>query len=78
MQCGIFNLNCVKDNQRLYENGLILHLVRENLAREKSRFSYKYKSSVRRYSAVQYFILPQCSAVRYKVLVMAVKKHKVA
>ena len=30
IQCGIFNLNCVKDTQRLYQNGLILHLVREN------------------------------------------------
>ena len=30
IQCGIFNLNRVKDTQRLYQNGLILHLVREN------------------------------------------------
>ena len=27
---GNFNLNRVKDTQRLYRNGLILHLVREN------------------------------------------------
>ena len=30
IQYGIFNLNCVKDTQRLYQNGLILYLVSEN------------------------------------------------
>ena len=29
-QGPLVNLNCVKDTQRLYQNGLILHLVREN------------------------------------------------
>ena len=30
IQCQIFNSNRVKDTKRLYQNGLILHLEREN------------------------------------------------
>ena len=80
----------MKDTQRLYQNGLILHLARENQDFNiKNKYVYSltnlaylinkqfYTSifgklgRVRKFSAVRYFTLPQCGAVRYKVLVMA-------